>query len=216
MATKTRSRITPEIIQNAYVKYVLTELNEPTSVFAFAEMIGITEGEFYKHYNSFESVEAAVWNDLMSITLNRLKNDENYAAFSAREKLLAFFYTHLEVLLDRRSFVCKKWPDVKSSLRTPKVFESYKNQFMDFAKEVVNEAIEKEEIKYRAMLSERYDKAFWLQLVFIVDYWRNDDSKGFEQSDAAVEKAVNLAFQLLGETALDGAIDFAKFLWQRK
>ncbi len=216
MATKTRTRITPEILQNAYVKYVLTQQTEPTSVFSFAEMMGITESEFYKHYNSFESVEVAVWNELMSSTLARLKNDESYSAFSAREKLLAFFYTHLEVLLDRRSFVCKKWPDLKSSLRTPRAFEGYRNQFMEFAKEIVNEAIDKEEIKYRAMLSERYDKAFWFQLVFIVDYWRNDNSKDFEQSDAAVEKAVNLTFQLLGETALDGAIDFAKFLWQRK
>jgi hypothetical protein len=35
-------------------------------------------------------------------------------------------------------------------------------------------------------------------------------------SDAAVEKAVNLSFQLLGESAIDGAIDLAKFLWQSK
>ena len=87
---------------------------------------------------------------------------------------------------------------------------------MDFAKDIVSEAIEKDEIKYRSMIAERYDQAFWFQLAFIVDYWCGDSSNGFEQSDAAVEKAVNLSFQLLGETALDGAIDFAKFLWQKK
>jgi hypothetical protein len=100
--------------------------------------------------------------------------------------------------------------------RTPKQLEGYKKSFMTFAMEIVVEGIEKEEIKERQYISERYDKAFWLQLAFVVNYWIGDSSKDFEQSDAAVEKAVNLSFQLLGDSTLDSVVDFAKFLWQSK
>ncbi len=216
MATKAKPKISAERIIDAYVKQILSEGKSPASVFSFADSLGIQEAEFYKYFSSFESIEAAVWNDLIERTLGAIKADSNYADFSAREKLLAFFYTHLEILCERRSFVCMKWTEIKKHPRTPKVLEGYKKSFITFAKEIVTEGTEKDEIKYRPMLSERYDQAFWLQLVFIVDYWCKDNSQGFEQSDAAIEKAVNFSFQLLGETALDGAIDFAKFLWQSK
>lgn len=52
--------------------------------------------------------------------------------------------------------------------------------------------------------------------MFVVDYWIKDTSSGFEQTDAAIEKAVNLSFELLSESTLDRALDFVKFLWQSK
>ena len=51
---------------------------------------------------------------------------------------------------------------------------------------------------------------------FLLLFWRDDDSAGFEKTDAFVEKSVNLAFDLIGKGALDSAIDFAKFLYQSK
>jgi hypothetical protein len=51
---------------------------------------------------------------------------------------------------------------------------------------------------------------------FILLFWKEDDSAGFEKTDAAVEKSVNLAFDLIGKGAVDSAIDFAKFLYQNK
>jgi hypothetical protein len=36
----------------------------------------------------------------------------------------------------------------------------------------------------------------------------------FEKTDAAIEKSVNLAFDLIGKGILDNALDFGKFLYQ--
>src|SRR6056297_2204051 len=88
--------------------------------------------------------------------------------------------------------------------------------YYEYVREVIAEGMEGGEIKDRKYLSERYDKALWVQLVFVVDYWCNDTSKDFENSDAAIEKAVTLSFQLLGESARDNALDFAKFIWQSR
>ncbi len=220
MATKTSTgkskKINADSVADAYVRYLLTEGKPPASVFAFADQNGFAEGEFYKFYSSFEALESSIWESMMDKTLETLRADEQFADFSAREKMLAFFYTHLEVLKERRSFVAMQWPEIKVRSSVPKSLKAYKEAFDHFSANVTEEGIEKKELKDRPKLSEQYDKAFWIQLVFLVSFWIKDSSKGFEQTDAAVEKAVNLSFQLLGESALDSAVDFAKFLWQSK
>ncbi len=211
-----KPKMSKDDLQKAYIKYLLTHGERPKSVFAFADANGMEESEFYKVASSFEALEENIWTDFMGKTLASIKADKNFETFSAREKLLAFYYTHLEVLKERRSFVKMQWPKFKMQSKTPKQLEGYKKHFMQFAKEIVAEGIDKDEIKERAYISERYDKAFWLQLVFVVNYWADDKSSDFEQSDAAIEKAVNLSFQLLGDSTLDNVVDFARFLWQSK
>lgn len=217
MATRVKSKTPSKSdLTDSYVRYLLTKGEPPASVFVFAEENGISERQFYAHFSSFEALEVFVWTQMMEKTMDALRRDENFAGFSAREQLLSFYYTHLEILLTSRSYIVMKWPEVRKNIQLPTYLKGYKEQFMAFAKDVVERGIEKDEIKYRARLSERYDKAFWLQLAFLIDFWCRDNSSGFEQSDAAVEKVVNLTFQLLGESALDSAIDLAKFLWQNK
>ncbi|MFT4770624.1 MAG: AcrR family transcriptional regulator [Cryomorphaceae bacterium] len=219
MAAKTRTtkaKLTPKQIIDAYLKYVLTEGKQPASIFKFADDLGISEAEFYSHFTSFESIEEGVWEDLMAETLKAIAEDSNYESFNAREKLLSFYYTHLEVLKGRRSFITMRWTGLKEVMKTPDALKTYKEHFLKFSKRVTVEGINGDEIKERTFISDRYNQAFWLQLVFVVDFWVKDTSDGFEQTDAAIEKAVNLSFELLRESTLDRTIDFVKFLWQTK
>jgi ubiquinone biosynthesis protein COQ9 len=47
-------------------------------------------------------------------------------------------------------------------------------------------------------------------------FWIDDTSNAFEKTDAAIEKSVNLAMDLMGKSPLDAALDFGKFLFQNK
>jgi hypothetical protein len=53
-------------------------------------------------------------------------------------------------------------------------------------------------------------------MAFLLIFWKDDTSAGFEKTDAAIEKSVNLAFDLIGKGAVDSIFDFAKFLYQTK
>ncbi|MGB6034972.1 MAG: TetR family transcriptional regulator C-terminal domain-containing protein [Cryomorphaceae bacterium] len=220
MATKTKTtakpKMTPKHIIDAYLKFVLTEGKQPPSVFKFADDLGISEADFYSHFSSFESIEKGIWEGLMAETLQAIEKDSNYESFNAREKLLSFYYTHLEVLKGKRSFIMLRWSGLKETMKTPDALKPYKEHFLKFAKRIIVEGINGDEIKERSFISDRYNQAFWLQLVFVIDFWVKDTSADFEQTDAAIEKAVNLSFELLSESTLDRAIDFVKFLWQTK
>lgn len=203
-------------LAEAYVAKVLEHGSRPASVFKFAREQGISEGQFYEHFSSFEAVEAALWKGFMEQTLEGIRNDENFQAFTSREKLLAFYYAHIEVLKQQRSFVKFVWSEWKNPVQSPQALKAYREGFRNFVKEVVSEGLQSQEIKERPMLSERYDQAFWVQLIFVMNFWLNDTSAGFERTDAAIEKAVNLSFDLIGQTTLDSFIDFAKFVFQSR
>src|SRR5687768_4050456 len=98
--------IAPETrIQLAYIDYLLTHGQRPPSVFKFSIDLGIKENEFYDHFGSFEGLERSIWKNFIDRTILRLKADESFTAFSAREKILAFYYTFFEELKSSRSFV---------------------------------------------------------------------------------------------------------------
>jgi hypothetical protein len=85
---------------------------------------------------------------------------------------------------------------------------------MDFAKDIIQEGLAGNELEERKFLSDRYHEAVWLNTLFILKFWIEDKSQGFEKTDAAIEKSVNLMIELMGKSALDSMLDLGKFLFQ--
>ena len=78
--------------------------------------------------------------------------------------------------------------------------------------ELVNEGIETGEIAERMVLGDEYADWHWPQFLFLLNKWIEDKSEKHANSDQAVEKAVNLGFDIMGRNVFDSAFDFAKFM----
>lgn len=205
-----------EVIRKGYIKHYLEEGKEPVSVYAFAKKLKGEEEEFYKYYNSLGAVEKDIWVSWFQETLDLLEKDEaTYQLYSAREKLLAFYFTWVQKLKANRSYILvqKKHFEIKD-LRNNQLSE-FKKAFDAYASKLVKQGVEEKEVIERKYISDKYSDGFWLQLLFVLNYWTKDESVQFEQTDAAIEKAVNLSFKLIGESTLDSIIDFGKFLLQK-
>ncbi len=206
-----------EKIKNAYIEYVLENGKQPVSVFAFAKNLGMREEAFYDQYNSFEALENDLWKDSFDHTLARLSQDEIYAQYSVREKLLSFYYTWIEELKSNRSFVIFSLNRTNNRLvTTPVQLGNFKKAFLGYIRELLAEGQESKEVVARPLLSNHYANGLWMQLMFVLNFWIKDDSKGFEKTDAAIEKAVNTSFELMGRLPVDSVLDFAKFLYQNR
>ncbi|MEJ1929060.1 TetR family transcriptional regulator C-terminal domain-containing protein [Nostoc sp. NIES-2111] len=209
--------VSAEQFQEAYLDYVLTEGKPPVSVYALAKSLGADEQAFYAVYNNFTAVEQALWADLFTQTRERLTAEPAYAGYTVREKLLAFFFTWVEVLKPRRSFVLYSATTEKHTpFRTPAAMKELKRHFLAYADDLVNEGLDSGELVSRPLVSDRYAEGLWAQLVFVTHFWAQDTSTAFEQTDAAIEKAVRLGFELMGQNVVDAAADLAKFLWQSR
>jgi hypothetical protein len=206
-----------EKIKHAYIEYFLENGTQPASVFAFTKKLKMNESEFYDYFNSFELLESAIWLGFFEETKKKIEAESVYETYSVREKLLAFYYTWIEVLKQHRSYASQTWRLIdKRKLKVPVFMTDLKTAFKDYARDLVLEGKESREVQARKFLDERYPDAFWLQFLMIIDFWVKDKTKGFEQTDAMIEKSVNTSFDLLGSTALDSVLDFAKFIYQNR
>ncbi|GAB3883564.1 TetR/AcrR family transcriptional regulator [Spirosoma agri] len=214
---------TLEKIRKAYTEYVLENGKQPTSVFQFAKKLKLAEADFYTDYASFDAIEADIWLTFFNEAKNTVEADDTYQGYSVREKLLAFYYTWIELLKAQRSFVVYSTGRLREESKSqrgmqPKsqVLHPFKDAFFDYARDLLAEGRESKEVEPRPFVTDRYPNALWAQTLYLLDFWVRDVSKNFEKTDTAIEKAVNTAFDLIGRSPLDTLFDFAKFMYQNK
>lgn len=208
---------TEEMIIQKYQEYILEHGKEPPSIYSFCKELGIEEFQFYEFFNDFHQLAGLFWLTKFQNVKERMTADPEFANFSVREKLLSFYYGFFELLKKDRSFALISYPESKSILKgEAKNLKPLKKAYKDWAKGLVQEGIAKEEIAGRLKLSDTYDNMMWLQFMFLLNFWIDDRSKGFEKTDVAIEKSVHFSFDLIEKNALDSAIDFGKFLFQNR
>jgi hypothetical protein len=205
---------TKEIIQNAYIDYVLTHNKKPASVYIFAKDNAMAEDDFYKYFGSFDSIDEAIWAQFFEKTIFEIKQQEVWQAYSAREKALSFFYSFFELLKTKRSYVIYSMQYFSKALTTPQALKQSKQVFETLSMQVIQEGLESNELADRKFLSDKYKNALWMQLMFVLKFWQKDNSAGFEKTDEAIEKGVNVTFDLFQRTPIDNLFDYGKFLMQ--
>ena len=203
---------TAQQIRKAYLDYVLTNNEKPKSVYSFVKKLKITEAEFYQFYASFESIEKNIWFELTFETITKIKEQEVWFQYSSREKILSFFYSYVENLKNERSFIIYSLKNFKGKFSTPNVLAGVRPIFENFAEEIINDGLESGELAERKFLSKRYKDALWIQFAFILNFWVNDDSDGFEKTDEAIEKGINVTFDLFQHSPIDNLFEYGKFL----
>ncbi|TAE37298.1 MAG: TetR/AcrR family transcriptional regulator [Sphingobacteriales bacterium] len=205
---------TKEIIQNAYIDYVLTHNKKPASVYVFAKDNAMAEDEFYKYYGNFDGIETDIWSNFFEKTINEIKLQEVWQNYSAREKALSFFYSFFELLKTKRSFVVYSMQNFGKNPSTPQVLKQAKQLFETLSIQIIQEGLESNELAERKFFSDKYKNALWLQLMFVLKFWQKDSSAGFEKTDEAIEKGVNVTFDLFQRSPIDNLFDYGKFLTQ--
>ncbi len=205
-------------ILGAFKEHVLEVGQEPASVYKFARNINIREEEFYTFYTSFTGVRGGIWNQIFEQTMHMMESQQVYHTYAAKERLLSFYFNLVEVLKPYRSYLLVLYQQQPQTMRKamPPELKGFRDDFKVFARSIVLQGKEAGEIADRKYVSDKYEDALWLETLFILQFWLEDTSASFEKTDAAIEKSVNLAFDLIGRSAVDSFVDFAKFLYQSR
>src|ERR1700761_2519501 len=126
-------------IREAYVKYWLENGKRPVSVYAFAQQLGIPESAFYDNYASFDAVEKDIWKAIFDETLEKLRVDETYRGYGAREKLLAFYFLWVQELRGQRSYILLQ----RERFLVPGThldrLEAFRAAFYDYVRDLIKE-----------------------------------------------------------------------------
>lgn len=205
-------------IKQAYLDYVLRKGTPPASVYKLTQKLGLPEQEFYRFYANFAAIDRELWADFGREARTTAASEPVWAQYGAREKLLGFYYTLLEILKHNRSYALnalhRSMPEFPGI--TPRVLDDFRQEYEEFVGQILREGRRTEEVATRRLVEDQYPRAFWQQMLFVLGYFAKDDTVDFERTDAAVEKAVRLSFDLVGPNTLDSAVDFVRFLVRRK
>jgi hypothetical protein len=196
--------------------YVLEHEKTPKSVYKFAKDNNMSEQEFYQFFGSFDSLRKDIWNTFFTMTMDVAHKNEEYAHFSNREKMLTFFYTFFELLTLNRSYVIYTLKENQHMMNKMEQLKGLRKHVKNFAKDLI---MQRNEDKTNILLERSetiYSEGAWIQMLFLIKFWMDDDSAGFEKTDMAIEKSVNTIFDVFDNTPLDAVFDFGKFLWKER
>jgi hypothetical protein len=214
-STKSASYTADELIKK-YLEYISEIGSRPGSLYEFAKHFGDDKDNISPTFGSIAQLEAAVWQSFIEENFVRLNAEPAYAEYVARERLLAFYFTLLEVLKPHRKYVKLAPLYVGASILGTDVLTHFKKAFLEYTQGLVNLGIETGEVEQRAFLSDRYNEALWAQCLFILNFWKKDTSEDFQKTDEAVERSVNLSLDLMARGPLDSIVEFGQFLFKNR
>ena len=209
-------KMTREKLISIYMERVLMNESKPSSVYKFCRANDLTEDEFYAFFGSFEGIQIEIWNSFYQQTVNLIHKDASFENFGNREKMLTFYYTFFEVLTLNRSYVLFVLNENREVLKNLKQLKGLRSRVKNFVSELIKEQNEGQNLKILKQPVSIFSEGAWLQTLFLLKYWMEDNSAGFENTDIAIEKSVRAIFDLFDNTPLESILDFGKFLWKER
>ncbi|MEH6765796.1 MAG: TetR family transcriptional regulator C-terminal domain-containing protein [Aequorivita antarctica] len=211
-----KNKMSKEKIISAYMEWVLLKEKTPLSVFKFCKENNFKESEFYNYFGSFEGLQMAIWNSFYEQTIILASKDENYSGYSNQEKMLTFFYTFFEMLTLNRSYILFSLQEHRNMMKSLSQLKGLRKNVKHFAAELIRENNEDKKLKILKQSVTIFSEGAWLQTLFLLKYWMDDNSAGFENTDIAIEKSVRVIFDVFDTQPLESILDFGKFLWKEK
>ncbi|MEP3371801.1 MAG: TetR family transcriptional regulator C-terminal domain-containing protein [Maribacter dokdonensis] len=209
-------KVTKEVIIAKFMDYVLEHEHLPKTVYKFCKVNAIEEADFYLYFGSIEALKKGVWNSFFENTINVIEKNADYQSYANRDKMLTFFYTFFEVLTLNRSYVLYIMERAESPLKNLAQLKDLRKNVKDYAKRLITEGNEQKISKVTKHNPHLFSVGAWLQTLFLMNFWKSDDSVAFEKTDVAVEKSVNTIFDVFDNTPLENILDFGKFLYKEK
>jgi len=204
-----------EII-NSYMLWVNEHESEPKSVFKFCQENEFSESEFYDNFSDLQSVKEEILAEIWVQSVNSLSEQEFYTDSNANEKLLSVMYGFFENLKTNRSYLAQAFKGWKNPTEPIHSLSPWRKEFLKYidsidlgSMSIGVEMIDKNTKKVNS-------NALFANALFVFHFWLNDKSKGFEKTDACIEKLFVLSFDLMQNDTLKKAIDLGKFLFQAK
>jgi hypothetical protein len=198
------------------MNYVLEHNQAPKNVFSFCKDNAIEESEFYAFFGSFESLKQNIWVKFFENAVATIEKDSAFETYSDKNKLLTLYFTLFELLTLNRSYVLFSLKENKEGLKNLKNLKLFRTHFKDFIVTIIQSSSSDTNDRIGRVTEPVFSEGAWIQMLFLLKFWMDDTSKGFEKTDILIEKSVNTVVDLLDTKPLESLFDLGKFLWKEK
>lgn len=206
--------VSKDKILSAYMDLTLEHEVALKSVYKFCKELAIEEASFYAHFASLDAVAEGVWEAFHYRTLETVQKSQEFDAFSPREKVLSYLFTFFENLTLNRSYVLFVLQKSQMQLSDIKVLRGLRKAYKQFISSLIEEENASKSLGVFKYNQQFFSEAGWAQFLFLLKFYLEDRSVGFEKTDLVIEKSVNTIFDVLDNTPLENAFDLGKFLFK--
>ena len=221
MATTKQAKTNKHLIDDNqiisfYMNDVLEGNEEIKNVYSFCKKHNIEESDFYTFFGSFNSVKKSIWIKFFANALATIEKEIAFENYSDKNKLLTLYFTLFEVMTLNRSYILFSLKENKDGLKNLKNLQGFRIIFKEFIVSIIQSSSSESNDKISRVTQPVFSEGAWLQFLFLLKFWMDDDSKGFEKTDVLIEKSVNTVVDLLDTKPLESLFDLGKFLWKEK
>lgn len=219
MATVKKSAAPKQLLDDnqiitLYINSVLENNEPPKNIYLFCKQNNMEETEFYTFFGSFDVVKQAIWVKFFENAIEAISKEPTYYSFTNKNKLLTLYFTLFEILTLNRTYIMYSLKDNNEGLKNLKDLKLFRNHFKDFIVNLLKSETSEKGPKVAKVTEPVFSEGGWLQFLFILKFWMDDNSKSFEKTDIVIEKSVNTVVDLLDTKPLENLFDLGKFLWK--
>lgn len=215
-AKTTKNKADDNAIISWYMSEVLENNEAPKNAYIFCKNHAIEESEFYSFFGSLEALKEQIWVKFFENAVATIEKEKEFEQFSDKNKLLTLYFTLFEILTLNRSYVVFSLNENKEGLKNLKQLKAFRNHFKKYIVDSIKSEPSEPFGKVAKVTEPVYSEGAWLQFLFLLKFWMDDTSKGFEKTDVLIEKSVNTVVDLLNTKPLESLFDLGKFLWKEK
>ena len=95
-----------------------------------------------------------------------------------------------------------------------KQLKRLKNRFKEYIVDIIETTTSENKSNVTKITKPIFSEGAWIQFLFILKFWLDDTSKGFEKTDIMIEKSINTVVDLLDTKPLENLFDLGKFLYK--
>ncbi|NNE76439.1 MAG: TetR/AcrR family transcriptional regulator, partial [Pricia sp.] len=119
-----------------------------------------------------------------------------------------------EMLTLNRSYVLFALQEHTGALKNMEQLKGLRKHIKAFATDLIEDGNADKNLKITKHNPRLFSEGAWLQFLFVLKFWMDDNSPGFEKTDIAIEKSITTIFDIFDNTPLENIIDFGKFLYK--
>lgn len=221
MATTKRTNAKKKLLDDnqiisLYMDQVLEKNKAPENVYLFCKENGIEESQFYTFFGSLEAIKQEIWVKFLENAIATINLEETFAGYSEKNKMLTLYFTLFEIFTLNRSYIVYSLKENKEGLKNLQALKTFRQQFKDFVGGIMSQNAEEKESRVKKIAKPVFSEGAWIQFLFLLKFWLEDTSKGFEKTDILIEKSVNTSADLMDTKPLESLLDLGKFIWKEK
>lgn len=199
-------------ILNAAVNVITEKGFRAATMREISRKAGLSEAAIYNYFPTKEKLVFGYYLDTQAAALHETEDIPDFGKMSLREQFHLYVETNLEKFLPAREFVAETFA---MAFAVPFIYAedaaAIRTAFVASSKSYLEEAVEKGEIPAQPFI-EFIAAMSWDFYILTVSYWLADDSEGFNNTTAMLDKSLAVKEAVLKSGVIPKGVELMTFM----